>query len=507
MSKLPLREAHSNVLLSQNHARRATNNRSTGTHSRQPGNLQAKANDSSPVKKLNIIQQLAHAHSTPTRSKPPLAPQKKLPIQRKKWAQIDGDLIDPDTLEPYEGSDAPELRDGDVWDDETNEVTHFQDRMGAIFAQDDEHVADRDDHEALIAQFETLGREGGLLMHAVAAGEEVESLSFLVEQGKTLDEIRMGDYRTKLLSYIRSDLTMKTFAFRRFGLLVDWRRVWNIIGTKGVEHPMGAGGTLRLTDPTIFEEDQQSSREALDGEASFGETGGRMGGMGSALNQMAERQNALKKTKSVSNWNEILAFNAVTAGVVGVLWIRDETSSAQTEDHNVFFTDERKLQLFKEFTAKTGMKTMPIYLYTHLGNPQGAERTEARARLGRKGASSLVLLENYAPPSDVAMASASKTDGGAASALGAGGERVAGDETHGAQQVATFETGASVRVRYHLHYDVLGVVVGVAGSRVQVRLDRCVVPGTTEPFESDHTRIVLNEVMTWDATALESESG
>ncbi|MDJ0844483.1 eCIS core domain-containing protein [Crocosphaera sp.] len=248
-------------------------------------------------------------------------------------------------------------------------------------------VADKDDHEALIAQFEDLTSSGGLLMHAVANGEEVESIGYLLDQGLTLEQIRMGDYRTKLLSYIRSDLTMKTFAFRRMGLLVDWKRIWDIVGYKQGK-------------ATIYEEDQQSSRTALDAAESYGEAGGDMDLMGREFDTMARRQNELKsKSKNIGNWNEVLTYNAVTAGVIGLLWVVDGSQRRPLVSYEDFFTEEKKQELYAQWLEKTGMKTMPIYVYTHMGNPRGKrDLAEARERLGKRGASSLILRENYSPP-------------------------------------------------------------------------------------------------------------
>jgi hypothetical protein len=338
-------------------------------------------------------------------------------------------------------------------------------------------------------------------MHAVAGGEEVESLGYLIEQGTPLSKIRMGDFRTKLLSYIRSDLTMKTFGFRRFGLLFDWRRIWDIVGAKPID--LGNDNTqqtgLKLYNPTIFEEDQQSSRTALDESPSFGEVGGSMGSMGVNFDQMARRQNALKETTSLANWNEILTFNAVTAGLVGVLWIRDETAPTQKEDYKTFFTEKKKAELYAAFTAKTGMKIMPIYLYTHMGNPRGDRAKEARKRLGKKGASSLVLLENYAPP-------ISGKTGVKGSDL-SGGKGGTKDQPGGAVANVVFHVGDKVRVRYHLHYDVIGVVAGLAFPYVRVQVTDCVVPGTQQKFHSDHTAIVLNETISWHADDVEIDTG
>ncbi len=252
----------------------------------------------------------------------------------------------------------------------------------SVEAFDRPALASKEDHEALVAQFENMTASGGLMMHAVAGGEEVESLGYLIEQGKTLREIREGAFKTKLLSYIRTDLTMKTFAFRKMGLLVDWKRIWDVIG-----YDQGRA--------TIFEEDQQSSREALNEKASFGEAGGTMEVMGEELHAMALRQNQLKKQKGgIGNWNEILSFNAVTAGVVGLLWVVD--GSSQMEDgYDQFFTPAKKKALFQVWKAKTGMEVMPIYKYIHMGSPRGKAYGEAKEKLGSKGASRLVLMEKY----------------------------------------------------------------------------------------------------------------
>ncbi len=55
-------------------------------------------------------------------------------VQRTRWVAIDEQLQNADNPdEVYMGSSAPLLMEGDTWDDETGEITHFADRMGAIF--------------------------------------------------------------------------------------------------------------------------------------------------------------------------------------------------------------------------------------------------------------------------------------------------------------------------------------------------------------------------------------
>lgn len=247
-----------------------------------------------------------------------------------------------------------------------------------VFDQNKYPQADKDDHNELIKQFNNLSGEGGLLMHAVAGGEEVEALGYLIDQGVPLAQIRRGDYRTKLLSYIRSDLSMKTFSFRKFGLLVDWRRIWDRVGYK-------------KSGVTIWSGDQQSSRNALDDQRSYGEAGGTMKSMGLDLHQMALEQNFIKKNQkgSIIAWNEVLMHNAVTAGVVGILWVLEEGVGRESFDN--FFTQKKKAELYEKWSEKTGMDVMPIYIYRCMGT-RGDKN-----RLGAQGASSLEFVEKFAP--------------------------------------------------------------------------------------------------------------
>ncbi|MBW2738784.1 MAG: hypothetical protein JRE64_08025 [Deltaproteobacteria bacterium] len=65
----------------------------------------------------------------------------------------------------------------------------------------------------------------------------------------------------------------------------------------------------------------------------------------------------------------------------------------------------------------------------------------------------------------------------------------------------TVEVGASVRIKYHLYYDVVGIVTKITGDNlVSVSITNCYEPRTIKPFRSDHTKIVLNTIMTWKWT-------
>ncbi len=65
----------------------------------------------------------------------------------------------------------------------------------------------------------------------------------------------------------------------------------------------------------------------------------------------------------------------------------------------------------------------------------------------------------------------------------------------------TVQVGATVRIKYHLYYDVVGRVTKITvDNLVSVRITNCYEPGTCTPFRSDHTKIVLHTVMTWKWT-------
>ncbi len=58
--------------------------------------------------------------------------------------------------------------------------------------------------------------------------------------------------------------------------------------------------------------------------------------------------------------------------------------------------------------------------------------------------------------------------------------------------------GDLVRVEYHAHYDVVGTIVGLTDTQVKINISNCYKPRTTQPFRSDHTRIVLGKQLTFD---------
>ncbi len=365
----------------------------------------------------------------------------------------------------------------------------------SIVEQQESQIASKDDHEALIAQFEDLSSTGGLLMHAMAGGEEVDSVGYLLKENITLEEIRKGNFRTKLLSYIRSDMTMQTFSFRKVGLLVDWKRIWDMVGYMD-------GHT------TIYEEDQQSSRTALDNAQSFKEAGGDMDLMGTEYHLMAQRQNALKKKSNVGNWNEVLMYNGATAGVVGLLWIVDGSKSIQLIKYEDFFTEDKKEKLYKIWYERTGMEEMPIYIYTHLGNPKFKAKREARKKLGKKGASTLVLREKFKPKKVVKSSSPKEVESGPKEVSNVNMEApmVQEHEASNAQMEIRIQQilhiGDRVRVGYHSTYDIVGTIQEIGDERVKVRVTNCYKPKTNEEFQSEHTRTTLGTDMIWDKESI-----
>lgn len=70
--------------------------------------------------------------------------------------------------------------------------------------------------------------------------------------------------------------------------------------------------------------------------------------------------------------------------------------------------------------------------------------------------------------------------------------------------------GSQVRVRYHLYYDVVGIVRSIEDAVkpiVEVHVNHCYEPGTTNEFSSDHTAIVLNKKAKWVIDSVEIDTG
>ena len=245
--------------------------------------------------------------------------------------------------------------------------------------------------DAIVEQFNSAKPGGGMLMRALKSEDLEKILKALPASGTPLAKARRLEYRTNLFSYIRTDNNMKTFQGRRVGFLVDWKAVWSMVGAKD-------DGS-----PTIWDADQQSPATALDKARSYGEAGGTREGLGAALDGIARRQIAAKQAgeQNLPNWNEVLTYNATTAGLRGLLWIQPPAYAMKLDGvgdtYEKFFTPERKASLRALYEAKTGQEVMPIYRYEHLQNPRGQALTEAKGKLGAPGATTLTLVEEVRP--------------------------------------------------------------------------------------------------------------
>lgn len=251
--------------------------------------------------------------------------------------------------------------------------------------------------DAVVNQFNDTSETGGLLINAIQPEDFIQVFTEMVQvDSKEQRMAKTGgsfnyDHRTLFCSYIRTDNHMSTFKGRQLGVVIDWRAVWDIIGLDASDKKEGFGGLC------IFEQDAQISKTALDKSPSYGENGGSLPELQKLLQALTVKQIKSKRGSKAKegNWNEVVIYNAIKAGLRGILWA-ESSSQMQTlgihKNYSTVMENEYKKKLL-EIWHKVKKEPLKIYQYVHRGcHDQGQYNLQP---IGEPGASKLFFKEIF----------------------------------------------------------------------------------------------------------------
>lgn len=174
-------------------------------------------------------------------------------LQRKRWVVLDDQLVNPDNPdELYVGSDAPKgLREGDVWNDETHEVSHASDRLNAIFSGESTAGPELNlpSQEEFDAKLRNLGRKDSKTEQPETPAEKPEpkemSYEWLMERGLSQGEISALQQYTTALYHLANKFLRKQiedlFVFDQIGRFMEGTSVDDdifndLVATAGYEY-------------------------------------------------------------------------------------------------------------------------------------------------------------------------------------------------------------------------------------------------------------------------------
>lgn len=262
-------------------------------------------------------------------------------------------------------------------------------------AQSSESMSEQLSPEQIIIMFEgtaAVTDQAGLLVSVFSDPAEIPDFRLNGNEGKTVEVQRDEMHHTLWTSYIRSDLPVKCFTGRFWGILYDWRKVAPYIAVDSTrelnihsgdqkspqieKHHSYVGGTVITTDDTTdADADDDTSSSSIP-------TGSILTKVDVALDLMSIefKKNAMKSTWT--KWNEVRSFTPPASTILGL--VRVGTVSQPLVD-----LDAAKL----DFISRCGSKekgenawqrlerehsSLPVFTYWVEDTPRG-KKDEKRA--------------------------------------------------------------------------------------------------------------------------------
>lgn len=229
-------------------------------------------------------------------------------------------------------------------------------------------------------KFDTMDKEGGLLMRAVADHKELDVfLESIPSESATQDDLKQRQFFLEKYSYIRTDASMRCFGGRNMGFLLDPSQMTESILTREDKSMLMSPGDVMSGNQKAFTTKDRNIPK-VDVQNGF--------------HGIVTQQNQLKQNgESLGNWNEVQTLTAKPNAYMGLFYAWPTVT-----EYDKVFTSGRKQELAKKWFEKTGQKSLNIYLYQHRGNPSkedndGKELEQAKAALGKANASQMTLIE------------------------------------------------------------------------------------------------------------------
>jgi hypothetical protein len=242
-----------------------------------------------------------------------------------------------------------------------------------------------------IAQFNTAGPGGGLLMRAIENPQMVQTIvDSIPDQGASLEELKKRKFYLEKYAHVRGDTSMTPYTGRNYGFLVNPHVMHEHALIPDDSNPLMPVDRKQpqIKRPVKFKfypEDAQTgnSQKLIAGDYAHVKREGMSipQHVPGKLDELIREQNKLKTQGrvGVGNWNEVEMLSAPPKAYVGMF---HESSGAAFD--TTFDLDRRKA-LIKSWADRTGQQALKVYRYEHLG------KDGDRSALGMPGASKLSL--------------------------------------------------------------------------------------------------------------------